>query len=228
MPPLSGPVVDTAQLFEPAATMRMSQGLEQLRKAGGAQIAVLTVASLQGFAIEDFSIRVTDVWKLGDAKKDDGILILIARDERKVRIEVGQGWEGDLPDAYAKRIIDQLMVPAFRQGDYAGGAFAAIEEILRRIHTDKNYQEFFGPNQRRISKRQVSGPASIFELFFIFIMLAVLMAFSALRRIPSSGLGRGRHWGGGSGWSGGGGFRGGGGFSGGGGGFSGGGASGGW
>ena len=92
-------------------------------------MAVLTVASLDGEPIEDFSHRVAETWKLGDAKRDDGVLFLVARDDRKMRIEVGYGLEPTLTDIRTKRIQDDLVRPAFRSGDYGGGIEKGIDAI---------------------------------------------------------------------------------------------------
>ena len=90
---------------------------------------MLTIPSLEGQPLEDYSIRVVEAWQLGRQDRDNGVLILIARDDRKIRIEVGYGLEGVLPDALCGRIIDNAMKPAFRQGDFSGGTQRAVEMI---------------------------------------------------------------------------------------------------
>ena len=96
-------------------------------------MAVLTISSLDGDPLEDFSMRVVETWKLGREDADDGVLILIARDERRMRIEVGYGLEGVLTDAQSGRIIDHLMAPRFREGDFNGGVGAAVEAVSSAI-----------------------------------------------------------------------------------------------
>jgi uncharacterized protein len=129
VPFLSGRVVDEAALLSPEARTALEAKLATLESETQAQVAVLTVASLDGEPIEDFSHRVAETWKLGDAKRDDGVLFLVARDDRKMRIEVGYGLEPTLTDIRTRRIQDDLVRPAFRSGDYAGGIERGIDAI---------------------------------------------------------------------------------------------------
>ncbi|HMJ10908.1 MAG TPA: TPM domain-containing protein, partial [Polyangiaceae bacterium] len=120
VPALTGRVVDRAEVLEPEAEQRISALLEAHEKASGQQFAVLTVPSLEGDALEDFSIRVVESWKLGKKAKDDGLLLLVVAKDRKVRIDVGYGLEGDITDAVSARVIREVITPAFRRSDYAG------------------------------------------------------------------------------------------------------------
>ncbi len=129
VPFLSGRVVDEAALLSPEARTALEGKLAALEKDTKAQVAVLTVASLDGEPIEDFSHRVAETWKLGDVKRDDGVLFLVARDDRKMRIEVGYGLEPTLTDIRTRRIQDDLVRPAFRSGDYAGGIKLGVDAI---------------------------------------------------------------------------------------------------
>jgi uncharacterized protein len=129
VPFLSGRVVDEAALLTPGARTALEAKLAALEKDTKAQVAVLTVASLDDEKMEDFSHRVAETWKLGDAKRDDGVLFLVARDDRKMRIEVGYGLEPTLTDIRTRRIQDDLVRPAFRSGDYAGGIERGIDAI---------------------------------------------------------------------------------------------------
>jgi uncharacterized protein len=134
VPYLAGRVNDLADMLGDPLETRLDTRLGQLEADTGAQIVLLTVPSLEGDPIEDFSIRVVETWQLGRAGVDDGVLVLIARDERLVRIEVGYGLEGALTDAQSRRIIASLMTPRFRTGDFDGGvdaAVAAIEQAVR-------------------------------------------------------------------------------------------------
>ena len=133
VPPLGGPVVDQAGLLSGAEARR----LEQLARAalageGGqvVQLQYLLVPSLEGDALEEFSIRVAEAWKIGSRKEGNGVLLVVARDERKVRIEVGQGLEGLLTDAQASRIIREVIQPAFRAQRFGDGLYAAGLRIL--------------------------------------------------------------------------------------------------
>ena len=124
VPYLAGRVNDLADLLSPGAEARIEEELAALERETGAQGAVLTVPSLEGDPLEDFSLRVVDTWKLGREGVDDGVLLVIARDERQVRIEVGYGLEATLTDVGSKRILSDVMTPRFRAGDFDGGVEA--------------------------------------------------------------------------------------------------------
>jgi uncharacterized protein len=130
VPYLSGRVVDAAGMLPADAKGRVEQKLEAFERATGAQIAVLTIPSLEGDPLEDFSMRVVETWKLGRESEDDGALLLIARDDRKMRIEVGYGLEGQLTDLMAGRILDEMVRPKFRDGDFAGGIETGVDAML--------------------------------------------------------------------------------------------------
>jgi len=226
VPELTGPVVDAAGVLSPATKRVVSEALRALHERGGSQITVLTVRSLEGVPIEQASIRVVDQWRLGGKKLDNGVLLLIAPKERKLRIEVGQGLEGALTDADSNRIIFQSMVPLLKSGDLNSAVIVGVYQIARK--TDPNFDLSPYLEGHVKDRRPVSDGGT--PLRFWLILAAILFLLF---------IGRGRHsgfhrggWGGG-GW-GGGGFGGGagsgrgGGWSGGGGGFSGGGASGDW
>lgn len=206
---------------------QLGQAIRQIQSKGGPQIAVLTIPDLSGGTIEQASIAVTDKWKLGTKNKDNGVLLLIAKKERQVRIEVGQGLEGSLTDAYSKRIVDEAMVPLFRSGSVDQGVLLGVAQIVQKTNPDLDVAKLFGGTSNRWKQRQRRRPglASLFPLLLFFLLVFVLP--------------RGRHRGSGVGYlltgmllGGMGGGRGGsggfGGFGGGGGGFSGGGASGSW
>jgi uncharacterized protein len=227
IPPLTGPVVDTADLI-PAGTRRtIESALRQVYASGGPQIQVLTVPTLGELTIEDASIRVVDRWALGRKGRDDGVLLFIAKQERKIRIEVGRGLEGELPDAYANRIIYEAIRPLFQSGDYASGIVVGVTQIIQRVSPQTDVNALFG-QVRSAPARSPVMPGWLEILIFIFVVFAILSNRSAALGCLLGSLLGGRGWSGGGVWRGGGGFSGGGGWSGGGGGFSGGGASGGW
>lgn len=224
VPPLTSPVVDQAGVFTPDRKARLEQFLRQIADRGHVQLQVLTVKSLEGEPIESFSIRVTDQWKLGDKARDNGVLLVVAVDDRKSRIEVGQGLEGDLTDLISGRIMSNHMVPYFKLGSYDEGIAAGISQIL--AYTDPEFQQ--GQTQP-VKKSRRSGNGLIFVLFLLIFGFSILSSILGGGR--RSRFGRGSAWGtglgglgGGSGWGGGSG----GGWGGGGGGFSGGGSSGSW
>lgn len=225
VPDLSGPVIDSAGFFKSSERQAIQSALDSLYQSGkGPQGVVLTIPKLlNSEPVEGFSIRVVDQYKLGDQKRDDGFLILLVKETRDIRIEVGQGLEGDIPDALASRAIRNIMVPAFKRGEFGNGVLDALA--------------FFFPDdfqERAMSVSEDSSPGKQLTpgqrlLVFLFYAVAILLA-SILIGGGGAGGGFGRRgYGGFGGGFGGGGFGGGGGgFGGGGGGFSGGGASGRW
>jgi uncharacterized protein len=133
VPYLSGRVNDEARLFDASAASSLEQTLKAYETRTGRQFVVLTIPSLENEPLEDYAIKVARTWKLGRKGRDDGVLLLVARDDHKVRIEVGYGLEGTLPDALAGRIIRDEMVPRFRGGDYAGGAAAGVDAAIKAL-----------------------------------------------------------------------------------------------
>ena len=133
VPVLSSPVTDLTQTLSPEKTAQLNQQLNAFSQQKGSQIAVLIVPTVEPEAIEQYSIRVVEAWKLGREKQDDGILLLIAKNDRKVRIEVGYGLEGAIPDLVAKRIISEIVSPSFKQGDFDGGIQGAVDTLIKLI-----------------------------------------------------------------------------------------------
>jgi uncharacterized protein len=214
VPPLQGSVNDLAGVLSPDERGALEQRLAGYERQTGHQLAVLIVPSLEGDSIDDFAVRVFESWQLGKKGRDDGILLLVAVQDRKMRIEVGYGLEGDLPDARASRIIREVVAPAFQQGNLALGISRGVAAIAAATGGEGQALP-----ERRPAPRGVSP---------YFLLLIVLVLFFGGGRgmggfIIGSALGGGFGGGGfGGGSRGGGGFRGGGGSSGGGG------ASGGW
>ncbi len=133
VPPLSGRVVDQTGTLSTSDVDALTQKLRDLQNRKGSQVAVLIVPTTQPETIEQFSIRVAEAWKIGRKKIDDGALLVVAKNDRKLRIEVGYGLEGALTDVTARRIIDEVIVPRFRSGDFAGGISAGVDRIIRVI-----------------------------------------------------------------------------------------------
>jgi len=133
VPPLQSRVTDLAGTLSAGEVVQLEQKLAAFEAKKGSQIAVLIVLTTQPETIEEYSIRVVDAWKLGRKRIDDGVLLIIAKQDRAVRIEVGYGLEGVLPDAIAKRIVDEIIVPKFKQGDFAGGINAGVERMMAVI-----------------------------------------------------------------------------------------------
>lgn len=137
VPPLRGRVNDLAGMLPPDRARALEERMANFERETGHQIAVLTIPSLQGDALEDFSIRVAETWKVGQKGFDNGAILLVARDDRKLRIEVGYGLEGILPDAIASRIIREVIAPRFRAGDFAAGIEAGTESIMKIARGEK-------------------------------------------------------------------------------------------
>jgi uncharacterized protein len=135
-PALTGRVVDAAGVLDPGNRKALVTRLEALEAATGDQLVVATVASLHGVAIESYANRLFNVWKLGRKDTNNGVLLLVAPAERKVRIEVGYGLEGTLTDAVAKLIIEQSIVPRFRGGDFAAGITHGVDDIAAVLSGD--------------------------------------------------------------------------------------------
>ena len=222
IPPLRTAVTDRAGILSKASREQLESALQRLRQIGGTQIAVLTVPDLAGLTIEQASIRVADAWKLGSKQGDNGVLLFVAPNERKIRIEVGQGLEGSLTDAYSKRIIDEGITPLFRAGDMNAGVIMGVYQIARITNPDVDLAPYLGGQVRAPRSRTQAEPNPwqiIFYGLMMFLVFSMRSGFLPFLAMGSMAGHRGR------GGMGGGGF---GGFSGGGGGFSGGGASGGW
>ena len=212
VPRLTGPVVDEANLLSSSTKNSLESLLYRYKSDTSNQVQVLIVESLEGDAIENFSIQVTDKWKLGDEKKDNGVLFLIAVKDRKLRIEVGQGLEGELPDILAGRIIESVK-PYLKSGNFDEGIYLGTELIIKSLKGEKI--------PAAASSRQ---GIPFIQLFVMILVVIWFMLNKFFWFLPFMGGGRRS----GGFYSGGGGFGGGGGWSGGGGGFSGGGSSGSW
>jgi uncharacterized protein len=257
VPELKARVTDLTGTLSSGEQSQLESALAAFESRKGSQVAVLLVPTTQPETIEQYGIRVAEAWKLGRKKVDDGALLLIAKDDHTVRIEVGYGLEGILPDAIAKRIIEEDIVPRFKQGDFAGGVRAGANRIMRVIDGEplpapvhrssgfKGFDKLFpvlffaipigGGLLRLLLGRLLAGLIGAGGAggiaWFLGAPLPVLgfVAFFVFLFIALGGGGRGVRSS--SGWSGGGGWSsggGGGGFSGGGGSFGGGGASGRW
>ena len=224
-PALTGRVVDDAHVLSAGARADLEGKLADLENKSGIQLVVATVPSLGGQAIEPYANALFRAWKLGEAKKNNGVLFLVAPNEHRVRIEVGYGLEGTLTDATSAIIIANAATPRFKAGDFDGGVARAVEDIITVLTTDS------ADWQKKPELRAEDNASSLDAIMpFVFILFVVFIFFMARVRgggvlgsavILSSGLGRGGNSFGGGGFSGGG-------FSGGGGSSGGGGASGSW
>ncbi|UNK58135.1 TPM domain-containing protein [Pseudoxanthomonas daejeonensis] len=133
VPPLDAPVVDTTGTLDAATVRRLDAQARALQQRKGSQLQVLVVPTTQPDSIEQYAVRVFEAWKLGRKGVDDGVLLLVAKDDRAVRIETGYGLEGAIPDAIANRVIQEYLVPKFRQGDFGGGIEDATAVLVKVI-----------------------------------------------------------------------------------------------
>ncbi|MDD5259445.1 MAG: TPM domain-containing protein [bacterium] len=215
-------VNDNAGMFSSQTVMEMSQNLGDFEAQKGIQIVVATFPSLEGDNLEDFSIRLAEKWKIGQKGKDNGVIIVIFKNDRKIRIEVGYGLEAVLTDAICSQIIAQNIGPNFKRENYDAGIKEAIIAILNTLNEERS-----GHGKKSTQDSSGTKTNKIFAFFFlVLIIIIIILKFISATSYHISGRGGygGGFWGGG-----GGGFSGGGGgFSGGGGSFGGGGSSGGW
>jgi uncharacterized protein len=175
VPPLSGRVVDQTGTLSSGDIASLTQTLKNLETRKGSQIAVLIVPTTQPETIEQYSIRVAEAWKIGRKKIDDGALLVVAKDDHKLRIEVGYGLEGALNDVTAKRIIDEVITPKFRSGDFAGGISAGVARIVGVIDGEPLPAPAVAPSQQ-VNFAWVNDINPVFALFGIIFMGGILRA----------------------------------------------------
>jgi uncharacterized protein len=176
VPPLSGRVVDQTGTLSSGDIALLTQTLKDLETRKGSQIAVLIVPTTDGEAIEPFSLRVAEAWKIGRKKIDDGALLVIAKNDRRLRIEVGYGLEGALTDVTTKRIIDEDITPKFKAGDFAGGVSAGVIRMIRVIDGEKLPE----PEPPHWQNRGLLGDVDPFNPF---ILVFVVIVGGALRTV---------------------------------------------
>jgi uncharacterized protein len=230
-PALTGRVVDQANILSPVTKADLERKLADLEQKSRIQLVVATVPSLDGQEIEPYANELFRAWKLGDAKDNNGALLLVAPKERRVRIEVGYGLEGTLTDAVSSIIISNAIAPRFKAGDFNGGVTRGVDDIVTALTTDSAEWK---PKPTDVRAEHEASLLDTLAPFLIFLFLMFVISRMSRRSgggnvifIPMGTGGFGGGFGGGGGFAGGGGF-GGGGFSGGGGSSGGGGASGGW
>ena len=238
VPAWTGPVNDLAQVMTAQQRQELTDYLTNLNNQTGIQMAVLTVPSLEGDSIEDFSFRTASAWKLGQAKEDNGALLVVSEGDRELRIEVGYGLEGLLTDAKSGLIIRNIITPHFRNGDYGTGIVEGIKNMVGVATEDAQLISAEMTEEEGLDGQSLVVAIIFFSSYFAILTFAITKSVKSKRngsssggsvRIPTATFGSGTSsFGSGfsSGSSFGGGF--GGGFSGGGGSFGGGGASGKW
>ena len=241
-PPLTGRVVDNANILSPQAETDLTAKLAGLEQTTGRQLVVATLPDLQGYEIEDYGYRLGRAWGIGEKDKNSGVILLVAPKERKVRIEVGYGLEPILTDALSSVIIQSAVLPKFKAGDLEGGVLAGADELVTQLSLPEDEAKAKAAQAFTVQEADRGGDFPPIILLFIGVfVLFLLMRMLRGGRRGRSGLGSALPWiilngllnsggrGGGGGFGGGGfGGGGGGGFSGGGGSFGGGGSSGSW
>jgi uncharacterized protein len=238
-PKLTGRVVDEAHLLSPEQIAALDAKLAALETQSQRQMVIATIPDLEGYEIEDYGYRLGRAWGIGDKGRNDGVLLIVAPNQRKVRIEVGYGLEGILTDALTSVIISREVVPRFKANDYPGGIAAATDQLIAQLQLPEDEARKVAADaaaQAKQAKRPRfdAGTVIFLLIFFFFFVLPFLRAMRGGGRrtgspgvmiFPSGGWSSGgSDWGGsgGSDWGGGGGFSGGGGS------FGGGGSSGSW
>lgn len=149
VPYLTGRVVDNAEILDAHTRRRLSDVLRQHEQKSGNQIAVLTVPTIHGESVEEYAVRVFEQWKLGQKGKDNGVLVLVVPQDRRMRIEVGYGLEGVVTDAHASRIIRNVMTPRFRAGDFKGGVARGVDALIAQL---EGRQAALGPEPPRVTR----------------------------------------------------------------------------
>ncbi len=180
VPPLSGRVVDQTATLTTDQKATLEQTLQAFEVRKGTQLAVLIVPTSAPETIEQYALRVAEQWKLGRKKVDDGAILVIAKNDRTVRIEVGYGLEGALNDATSKRIISEIIVPPLQQGDFYGGISAGVDRMIRVVD---------GESLPAPQPTGVGGDASSRQIFPVLLVLALIgggLLRSTLGRVPGS------------------------------------------
>ena len=188
VPPLTGRIVDITNTLSSSDIAAQSSRLQDLQRRKGSQVAVLIVPTTAPETIEQFSIRVAEAWKIGRKKIDDGALLVIAKDDHKLRIEVGNGLEGAMTDVTARRIIDETIVPRFKSGDFSGGIAAGLTRMIGVI--DGEPLPAPAPEASHAPNNDILisflNPFNPFTLFFLFAVGAITR--SLLGRLLGSAI----------------------------------------
>lgn len=182
VPPLSGAIVDRSGTLAAQDLRSIDAELRAFAARRGSQIAVLLVPSTKPETIEQFSLRVAEAWKIGRAKIDDGVILVVAKEDRALRLEVGYGLEGVIPDAVAKRVISETIAPRFRSGDFAAGIREGTATLMKLIEGEKLPAPAFAAS--------ASGAPGVGDLFAPLIIAAVVgsMLMSAFGKLPGAAM----------------------------------------
>ena len=172
VPPLKGYINDYADMISPSARAQLENELKAFEQSDSTQVVILTIPSLEGEVIEEYGIKVAEAWKIGQKDKDNGVIFLVSKQDRKIRIEVGRGLEGKLTDLTAGRIVDLVVKPRFKRGDFDGGFVAGVSAVI-----DSTRGEFKADEKSPGSK--INGSSGILSmLIFGGIIMLVLGSIS--------------------------------------------------
>jgi uncharacterized protein len=183
VPALKGRVNDYADMISPEAESLLEERLKSFEMSDSTQVVILTVNSLEGDALEDFTIRVAEKWKIGQTKKDNGVILFASKNDRRMRIEVGRGLEGVLTDLLSGRILDNVIRPKFRAGDFDGGFLDGTGSII-----DACRGEFKNDSPAGSSSGGGSSTGNLPIIFFVLLYIVILI-FSKISKILSGGIG---------------------------------------
>ena len=174
VPQLKGRVNDYASILSPETAQKLEVALSAIESSDSTQIVVLTIPSLEGEALEEFSLKVAEAWKIGQKNLDNGAILLVSKNDRKLRIEVGRGLEGKLTDLISGRIIRSEIIPKFKEGDFNGGIEAGIKAVVSVVRGEYKASE-------TNTGRKESGKNPIFTLLiFLFVITAALSGISKI------------------------------------------------
>ena len=186
LPALTGRVVDRANIIPAETRITLERKLAELESNSGIQLVVTTVSSLEGQEIEPYANQLFRAWKLGEKAKNNGVLLLVAPNERRVRIEVGYGLEGTLTDALAKVIITNAITPRFKSGDFAGGITRGVEDIITVLTTDAS--EWQKRPSLRLDNPSAPDSAAWIIIILVIIFIALNIVSPGLRRFSRAML----------------------------------------
>lgn len=185
VPPLTGHVIDQSQTLDTAQAQALERKLSAFEQAHGTQLVILLIPSTQPEDIAAFAQRVGDTWKIGRRDVGDGLLIVVAKQDRRIRIEVAKALEGAVPDLAASRIIEQAIKPAFKAGDYAGGLNLGVDQLMARIQGE-NLPE---PTSTRNGLSQHKGEGFQFNDLVVFGLIGIPILFGVLSAVLGRKLG---------------------------------------
>ncbi len=186
IPALTSPVMDMTGALTASQQQQLSQKLQSLHAQYGAQMQVLIVASSAPEDAFTYSMRAVEKWKLGTAKADDGLLLFVAKDDRRAQLQVGYGLEGTIPDVVASRLLETAMAPYFKQGDYYGGINAVVDEVYRRIAGETPAGRADQPNQGGNENQQ--GITFLIMLALGIVFIKIMKAVTGNIIAPVAGV----------------------------------------